>query len=66
MLICQICLKKSGCLKNNVQICLKCFSFQTALCNTTLDNPGKLSSHDIASYLLDFLSTDTLLFYSEV
>ncbi|XP_068621222.1 ATP synthase mitochondrial F1 complex assembly factor 2 [Battus philenor] len=37
----------------------------TALCNTALDNPGKLTSHDIAIYLLDYLSTDTLLFYSE-
>ncbi|XP_034826037.1 ATP synthase mitochondrial F1 complex assembly factor 2 [Maniola hyperantus] len=37
----------------------------TALCNTALDNPGKLNSHDIASYLLDFIATDTLLFYSE-
>lgn len=40
--------------------------FQTALCNTALDNPGKLTSHDIVSYLLDFIATDTLLFYSEV
>lgn len=37
----------------------------TALCNTALDNPGKLTSHDIASYLLDYFSTDTLLFHSE-
>ncbi|XP_041980219.1 ATP synthase mitochondrial F1 complex assembly factor 2 [Aricia agestis] len=37
----------------------------TALCNTAQDNPGKLTSHDIASYLLDFIETDTLLFYSE-
>ncbi|CAK1602947.1 unnamed protein product [Parnassius mnemosyne] len=37
----------------------------TALCNTALDNPGKLTSHDITSYLLDYLSTDTLLFHSE-
>ncbi|CAH2104296.1 unnamed protein product [Euphydryas editha] len=37
----------------------------TALCNTALDNPGKLNSHDIASYLVDFIATDTLLFYSE-
>lgn len=37
----------------------------TALCNTALDNPGKLTSHDIVSYLLDFIATDTLLFYSE-
>ncbi|XP_073941991.1 ATP synthase mitochondrial F1 complex assembly factor 2 homolog l(2)k14505 [Choristoneura fumiferana] len=37
----------------------------TALCNTALDNPGKLSPHDITTYLLDFLPTDTLLFHSE-
>lgn len=37
----------------------------TALCNTALDNPGKLNSHDLASYLLDYFSTDTILFYSE-
>ncbi|KAL4712925.1 hypothetical protein ACJJTC_011995 [Scirpophaga incertulas] len=37
----------------------------TALCNTGLDNPGKLSSHDIASYLLDYFPTDTLLFHSD-
>lgn len=37
----------------------------TALCNTALDNPGKLTSHDITSYLLDYFATDTLLFHSE-
>ncbi|XP_013182903.2 ATP synthase mitochondrial F1 complex assembly factor 2 [Amyelois transitella] len=37
----------------------------TALCNTALDNPGKLTSHDITSYLLDYLPTDTLLFHSD-
>ncbi|XP_072936882.1 ATP synthase mitochondrial F1 complex assembly factor 2 [Epargyreus clarus] len=37
----------------------------TALCNTALDNPGKINSHDITSYLLDYLTTDTLLFYSD-
>nr|XP_032510554.1 ATP synthase mitochondrial F1 complex assembly factor 2 [Danaus plexippus plexippus] len=37
----------------------------TALCNTAIDNPGKLNCHDITSYLLDFIATDTLLFYSE-
>ncbi|CAH2231765.1 jg7178 [Pararge aegeria aegeria] len=37
----------------------------TALCNTAIDNPGKINLHDIASYLLDFIATDTLLFYSE-
>ncbi|CAB3230789.1 unnamed protein product [Arctia plantaginis] len=37
----------------------------TAICNTALDNPGKVTSHDIASFLLDHLSTDTILFYSE-
>ncbi|XP_053605946.1 ATP synthase mitochondrial F1 complex assembly factor 2 [Plodia interpunctella] len=37
----------------------------TALCNTALDNPGKLTSHDITSYLLNYLPTDTLLFHSD-
>ncbi|XP_059060448.1 ATP synthase mitochondrial F1 complex assembly factor 2 isoform X1 [Achroia grisella] len=37
----------------------------TALCNTALDNPGKLTTHGIASYLLDYFPTDTLLFHSE-
>ncbi|CAG9098475.1 unnamed protein product [Plutella xylostella] len=37
----------------------------TALCNTAMDNPGKLTKHDIASYLMDFIATDTLLFASE-
>ncbi|KAM3964864.1 ATP synthase mitochondrial F1 complex assembly factor 2 homolog l(2)k14505 [Aphomia sociella] len=37
----------------------------TALCNTSLDNPGKLTAHDITSYLIDYFPTDTLLFHSE-
>ncbi|CAH2988872.1 unnamed protein product [Chilo suppressalis] len=37
----------------------------TALCNTALDNPGKITSHDITSYLIDYFPTDTLLFHSE-
>ncbi|PZC77241.1 hypothetical protein B5X24_HaOG203558 [Helicoverpa armigera] len=37
----------------------------TALCNIALDNPGKLTPHDIAIYFLEYISTDTLLFYSE-
>ncbi|KAG6460887.1 hypothetical protein O3G_MSEX012279 [Manduca sexta] len=37
----------------------------TALCNTALDNPGKLTSHDIVTYLLEYFPTDTLLFYNE-
>lgn len=40
--------------------------FQTALCNTALDNPGKITSHDIANYLLEYYPTDTLLFHSDV
>lgn len=40
--------------------------FQTALCNTALDNPGKLTSHDITTYMIEYLSTDTLFFYSDV
>lgn len=39
---------------------------QTALCNTALDNPGKLTKHDIVLYLLDYIPTDTLLFHSDV
>ncbi|KAJ0181986.1 hypothetical protein K1T71_002708 [Dendrolimus kikuchii] len=37
----------------------------TALCNTALDNPGKLTKHDIVSYILDYFPTDTLLFVSD-
>lgn len=37
----------------------------TALCNTALDNPGKLSKHDIVSYILEYFPTDTLLFFSD-
>ncbi|XP_013133549.1 PREDICTED: ATP synthase mitochondrial F1 complex assembly factor 2 [Papilio polytes] len=37
----------------------------TALCNTALDNPGKLTSHDITTYMIEYLSTDTLFFYSD-
>lgn len=40
--------------------------FQTALCNTALDNPGKLTSHDIVSHILEYFSTDTLLFHTDV
>ncbi|KOB75055.1 Lethal (2), partial [Operophtera brumata] len=38
----------------------------TALCNTALDNPGKLTSHDIVSYILEYFPTDTLLFHTDV
>ncbi|CAK1550079.1 unnamed protein product [Leptosia nina] len=37
----------------------------TALCNTALDNPGKLTKHDIAIHLLEYFSTDTILFFSD-
>ncbi|XP_022122209.2 ATP synthase mitochondrial F1 complex assembly factor 2 [Pieris rapae] len=37
----------------------------TALCNTAMDNPGKLNKHDIAIHLLEFLTTDTILFFSD-
>lgn len=40
--------------------------FQTALCNISLDNPGKLSPHDIVSYILEYFPTDTLLFHTDV
>lgn len=53
----------------NIHIILKLtvlFCFQTALCNTALDNPGKLNKHDIAIHLLEYLATDTILFFSDV
>lgn len=37
----------------------------TALCNTAVDNPGNLTRHDITSYILEYIATDTLLFHSE-
>lgn len=42
------------------------FCLQTALCSTALDNPRKLSSYDIVTYILEYYPTDTLLFFSEV
>ncbi|OXU30297.1 hypothetical protein TSAR_016714 [Trichomalopsis sarcophagae] len=36
----------------------------TALCSTVIDNPNKLTKQDIASYIVNFLETDTLLFQS--
>ncbi|KAJ2953764.1 hypothetical protein O0L34_g1391 [Tuta absoluta] len=37
----------------------------TALCNTAMDNPGKLTSHDIVAHILEYFPTDTLLFFSD-
>ncbi|KAJ8681152.1 hypothetical protein QAD02_016939 [Eretmocerus hayati] len=36
----------------------------TALCSTVIDNPNKLTKDDIASYIVNYLETDTLLFQS--
>lgn len=37
----------------------------TALCNTSLDNPNRLTKPDMVNYLLNFLPTDTVLFHSQ-
>ncbi|XP_049868889.1 ATP synthase mitochondrial F1 complex assembly factor 2 [Pectinophora gossypiella] len=37
----------------------------TSLCNTAMDNPGKCTPHDIVNFLLEYLPTDTLLFFSD-
>lgn len=36
---------------------------QTALCNTAIDNPHRLQKEDTINYILNFLPTDTILFY---
>lgn len=38
----------------------------TALCNTVLDNPNHLEKPDMINYLLNMISTDTVLFHSMV
>lgn len=35
------------------------------LCNTCLDNPGKASKETLVKSILDFLETDTILYYGE-
>ncbi|CAH0603003.1 unnamed protein product [Chrysodeixis includens] len=37
----------------------------TALCSTAQDNPGKLNKHDITIHFLEYLATDTLLYFSQ-
>lgn len=37
----------------------------TALSNTALDNPNKLTKLDIINYLLSFIETDTILFHNQ-
>ncbi|XP_077286235.1 ATP synthase mitochondrial F1 complex assembly factor 2 homolog l(2)k14505 [Arctopsyche grandis] len=36
----------------------------TSLCSTALDNPNHLTKFDLANYLINYLTTDTLLFQS--
>lgn len=36
-----------------------------ALCNTCIDNPGRTDKEKLVNSILGFLSTDTILFYSE-
>lgn len=36
----------------------------TALSNTAIDNPNKLTKLDIINYLLNFAETDTILFHN--
>lgn len=38
----------------------------TALVNTMIDNPNKLSKLDIINYLVNYIQTDTVLFYTFV
>lgn len=40
------------------------FIRQTALCNTSIDNPHRLQKEDSINYILNFLPTDTILFHS--
>lgn len=36
----------------------------TALCSTAIDNPNRLEKNDLVNYLLNYISTDTVLFQS--
>ena len=38
----------------------------TGLCNTAIDNPTSTTKYDLVDNILNFLDTDTLLFFSEV
>ena len=35
------------------------------MCNTVIDNPGRLDKHRLVKEILSFLETDTVLFYGE-
>lgn len=37
----------------------------TGLCNTAIDNPTKTTKYDLVDNILDFLETDTILFFSD-
>lgn len=43
-----------------------CFSLQTSLCSTAIDNPNHLTKEDIVNHILNFLPTDTILFQLKV
>lgn len=36
------------------------------MCNTVIDNPNKTDKHSLITNLLNFLDTDTVLYYSDV
>ena len=38
----------------------------TGLCNTVIDNPTNATKYDLVDDILNFLDTDTLLFFAEV
>ena len=38
----------------------------TGLCNTAIDNPTNATKYDLVDDILNFLDTDTLLFFAEV
>ena len=39
--------------------------FLQGLCNTVIDNPGKVDKQKLVTSILSFLETDTVLFYGE-
>ena len=38
----------------------------SGLCNTAIDNPTGATKYDLVDNILNFLETDTILFYSDV
>ena len=38
----------------------------TGLCNTCTDNPTRVSKYELVDSILNFLDTDTVLFFSHV